>query len=148
MSDVSQVLNNGQQAIFQYNTEKIFLGSNRYKTFDLNNASGASKTFPAGLVMGQIAATGKIVPCVSTANDGSQYPIGILNQDITLANGADANVQVCTSGDVNINAILFDNVYDSLTTVISGQTFQRRIGTDTVGVNLMAETELTEPDNQ
>jgi len=144
----NNVTNN--QAFLNTDVTKIFILNNRYQSadFDRVNATYDDITIPAGTVMGKISATGKVVPLTSGASDGSQYPIGILAEDITKVAGVNDTIEVtfCVSGDVNINMIDLQGS-DTLNTVISGRSIHDRIGGDTVGVNLVPSTEMTSFDN-
>jgi len=62
MSTANQVLLTGSQSIINYDTTKLFLFGNRYKEVVYTNSTGSAVTLPAGLVMGRIAATLKVVP--------------------------------------------------------------------------------------
>lgn len=148
MSSSDQVLNNGQQAITNYDTSKIFLWNNRYDTFEYENSTGAEVTLEAGTVMGRISTSGKVVPLDSGASDGSQFPIGVLNSKWTVADGETVNVSLCVSGDVASDKLVFTDEYDDLDTVVSDRRLRDRIGSDTVGIKLVSGTELTGYDNE
>ena len=66
-----------------------------------------STTLARGTVMGQVTATGKWVPCVKTASDGSQNPTGIL-ADTCNATAGDAQGGVYVQAEINFNSITFD----------------------------------------
>jgi hypothetical protein len=149
MSSNEQVLNNGQQAITNYDVAKIFLWNPRYdKNSYTNNSSYDPITLRAGTVMGRISATGIVVPLESNASDGSQFPVGILGQDITLDEGETANVSLCVAGDVAEDKVIFVRPGDNLETVVSSRRLKDRIAADTVGINLVPCDDLTGYDNQ
>lgn len=148
MSENAQVLNNGQQAITNYDLSKIFVWDNRYDNFTLVNSEYDPMTILAGTVMGRIAGTGKLFPCTAEATDGSQYPIGILAVDVVVNDGASVILPVCVSGDVVKDKIIFFDASDTFDSVISGKTFYDRIGSDSVGIKIVNSTELTGYDNQ
>ena len=135
------------QITVDYNYEKIFVRDNRYLEAEYANATGAEKTLAAGTVMGRIAATGLLLPVVSTAIDGSQYPIGILKEEVTVADGVTVPVTVGISGDVNQNAVVMDDAGDDLDSIVDGRQILDRIGADTVGVILIISTNQTYYDN-
>lgn len=128
---------------------KIFLWNNRYENDGyVNNSSYNPITLVAGTLMGRISATNILVPCVSTANDGSQFPLGILAQDIILASGVQQTVSICVAGDIAQDQIVFANPGDGLETVVSSRRYKDRIGADTVGIKLVPSTDNTIYDNQ
>lgn len=147
MSSSNQVLNTGQQAITNYDVSKIFLWNNRYETGSYNNSGYEEVTLPAGRLMGRVSATQMLVPHDSSASDGSQFPVGILNKEHIVAEGDTVNVSICVSGDVEESLITLA-AGDTLNTVIDGRSIRDRIGADTVGIKLVAGTELTGYDNQ
>lgn len=143
----NQVENTGQQSHTQTDTSKIFLFDNRYDNFEYNNGTYADENLYAGQLMGEIAATRKIVPVDPTASDGSEIPVGVLANDHTVEAGTTKTVALCVSGDVAEEKIRLDpgvNMND----VIDGRTLRQRIGSDTVGLKLVPGTELTGYDNQ
>lgn len=148
MSTQNTALNTGNQATSNYDVSKIFVFNNRYNTGTIINSKYTPETLPAGTVLGRIAGTGNLTPCVSTATDGSQFPMGILAADIVIAFGASMNVPVCIFGDVVQSKVVFFNTSDNLNTVVNGRTMYDRIGSDSVGIKLVASTENTYLDNQ
>lgn len=147
MSNQTVSLNTGNQAIIKTDTAKIFLWNNRYESADYTNGGGAPVVLPKGTVMGRINATGKVAPLTSAAVDGSQFPCGILNEDWTVAAGATQNVSFCVAGDVAEEKVILQGA-DTLATVVTGRTLRDRIASDTVGIKLVAGTELTGYDNE
>ena len=147
MSSVDQVLNTGSQSTTNYDVAKIFVWDNRYDKGTIDNDTYDAVNYLAGRVLGRIAATGKIVPLDSGASDGSQYPVGILAQDVTIEEGESEEVMFCVAGDVVENKLSFTDT-DDLDTVIDGRQLRDRIAADTVGVKLIASTEQTGFDNQ
>lgn len=139
-------LNTGQQAIIQTDTRKVFLWENRWSSGTYTNSTGSDVTLVAGTLLGRISATQKLVPLASGASDGSQYPVGICGNDITVANGDSTTLTFCTYGDVAQEMIVL-NGSDTLATVISGRSILDRIGADTVGIRVVAATEMTNYDN-
>ncbi len=70
--------------------------------------------FLPGTVVGKITASGKLVPAVATANDGSQTPYGIVCEYVdTTATGtnADTNFSVAVAGVFNYTALLIDTSF-------------------------------------
>jgi hypothetical protein len=146
MSSQTIALNTGQQLTVNTDIGKIFVWENRYSDAAYTNGGGAPVTLTEGTLLGRIAATGKIVPLTSAANDGSQFPVGILNQTVIVAAGETRQLSFCVSGDVVENKVLLQGA-DTLDTVVAGKTIRDRIGSDTVGVKLVTSTELTGYDN-
>lgn len=148
MSSINLRLNTGQQITTDYDLSKIFLFNNRYEGDNyVNNSNYSPVTILAGTVMGRVASTGVITPCLASATDGSQFPIGILAQDvIALPGGSSQLTSICIAGDVAENkVILFYG--DTLETVVSGRRFRDRIQGDSVGIILRKSTEMTDYDN-
>ena len=148
MSKITVVEQTNNQAHFDYDYSKIFIGGNRYEQVIFTNLTGGALDYLSGTVVGRISASGKITNLKSGATDGSQFPVGVLATDITqLGAAADVTVNMCISGDVAQEKIILDGS-DTLTTVISDKIIRDRIGSDTVGIILKEGTELTNFDNQ
>jgi hypothetical protein len=147
MSTQSQALNTGQQAIINTDLSKIFIWNNRYENALYNNSAYDAVTLSAGTLMGRVAATGWIKPLASGASDGSQFPVGILANDITVDGGDLVTVAICVAGDVAEEMIILDGS-DTMETTISDKRLRDRIGSDTVGIKLVQSTEMTGYDNQ
>jgi len=131
--------------IFLFNRES--LKATLY--FD-NYSGGTAVTLEPGTVLGRIASSDKVTPLDSSASDGSQFPVGILMQQVTVAaNTIDSATEVymCVAGDVAKGKIIFYNGTDTVATVVSDRTLGDRIGADTVGIRLVPSTEMTESDN-
>lgn len=148
MSTQTVILNNGQQAILDTDTSKIFLWDNRFETGNRTNSTYVDENLVAGTVMGRVSATQKLVPLQSDAADGSQTPVGILNKDWVILAGVTQAVSICVAGDVAEEKLIFTKAGDDLDTVISGRSLRDRIGGDTVGVKLVSSTENTGVDNR
>lgn len=149
MSSNSQVLNNGQQATTNYDLAKIFIFNNRFAQASFTNSQyDPTETMLAGTIMGRIAGTNNIVPWISTATDGSQYPIGILANDVVVNDGATVTLNYCVSGDIAKDQIVFWKTTDTFATVVSGRTLYDRLGSDSVGIKIVDNTEMTAFDNQ
>lgn len=146
MSQNTIVLNTGQQAIINTDLSKIFVGNNRTETANFTNDTYDDITLQAGTLMGRIAATNEITPLTSGASDGSQFPVGVLNQTRVVEAGDTVNVAICVSGDVVESKVILQGS-DTMNTVISGRTIKDRIGADTVGIKLVGSNELTDFDN-
>ena len=140
-------LNNGVQAIIHNDVSKIFIRDNRYESADYTNSDEYDPvTLTAGTLLGRVHASGKVVPLTSGASDGSQFPVGILKQTVTVEEGDTREVTFCVAGDVAEGKIIFQGS-DTLETVVSSRRLRDRIAADTVGIKLVPSTELTEDDN-
>jgi len=147
MSSQEIVLNTGKQAIVNTNTAKVFLRNNRFTNYPYNNSAYDDVTLYAGTVMGTVAATGYIKPLASGASDGSQFPTGILAEDCIVDGGGLVTLSICVEGDVATDQLRFNGT-DNLETTISSRRLRDRIGSDTVGIKLVTNDELTGYDNQ
>ena len=155
MSTFQSDLNNGQQAISNYDLSKIFVFQNRYQVRSLNNSEYSPMTLLAGTVMGAIKGTGtstakpSVFPCVSTATDGSQYPIGILAADITIQDGVIGNVPICTMGDVIASKVIMWNApTDTLSSVPNGGNKTYYDELNGLAIKMVDNTENSYLDNQ
>lgn len=146
MSVQTEALNNGQQAIVNTNTAKIFLWNRRSAFGTLNNSYYAALRFLMGTVMARVAATNLLVPFVSTGLDGRQHPIGVLMVDYLVAGGANQVVYYMDDGDVAEEQLIFYNGFDNLNTAISGRTVRDIL--KSVGVKCVPSQEQTNYDNQ
>ena len=132
--------------INNYDLSKIFVLNNRYATADYTNPTSDDIELPIGTVMGRVSATNKIIPCKSTASDGSQYPIGILADTYGVDYVETAELTFCTMGDVVQNKIVFNNGTDTVATAVSGKTMKDML--QAAGINLVGGDQLTGYDNQ
>lgn len=64
-------------------TSKIFLWDNRFDKGSYTNSTYDAVTILAGTVVGMTTA-GALVPFTSGASNGSQYIVGVLNEDHVL----------------------------------------------------------------
>lgn len=146
MTKITTTLDTANQLNINRDDSIIFLWDNRYEPFTHTNITGAEETILAGTVMGRIAATGLLLPLVAAAIDGSQIPIGISTEDITLAIGASAVMSICVAGDVAEEKLIF-NAAETVATLSDGRRLDDRIGADTVGIKLVPSTDLSKYDN-
>jgi hypothetical protein len=61
------------------------------------NAAGAL-TYPAGLVLGRIAASGKLTHYNPVGVDGTEVPVAVLANDVTFAGAGDAPIRAIIAG--------------------------------------------------
>lgn len=147
MSTIDTVLNTGQQAITNVETSKIFIWENRFDKAEYTNSTYDAVTLPAGTVLGRSSSTLEVKPLTSGATDGSQFPVGILNETHTIEAGDTKTLAYCVYGDVAKEMVVLQGS-DTLDTVVSSKTIGDRIASDTVGIRLVATDELTGFDNQ
>jgi len=147
MSSQEVILNNGQQMIVNTDLSKIFVWMNRFENADYTNSTYDPITLEAGTLMGRVSATQEIVPLTSGASDGSQVPVGVLNQTCVIDGGSTVSLAICVAGDVVESGVILQGS-DTMDTVISGRSIRDRIGADTVGIKLVGGTEMTGFDNQ
>jgi len=95
--------------------------------------------------MGRIAGTNILVPFISGALDGSQFPIGVSAQDVNgLAQGGSQQLSICVQGDINSAKLIFLGG-DNLNTVIAGRTVRDHM--QMYGLLIRTSTEMTDFDN-
>lgn len=145
MSEQTIGFNNGVQLFVNTDLSKVFLWENRYNTGTYTNSLYDPLVLKAGTLLGRIGFNQKLFLCDSQAIDGSQYPVGILAQDITIEEGETVELSYCVYGDVAEEKVIFagDDTYNS---IVSGQSLRDRIGM--FGVRLVPTTEMTAFDNQ
>lgn len=147
MSSNTVTYNNGQQLQINTNLAKLFpRGAENQRSYSYTNSGYTEAALPAGTVMGVIAATGKIIPMTSGASDGSQIPRGILARDYVVPAGVVQNLSILVEGQVRQDMIILQGS-DTLSTVVSGARIFERIGSDTVGILIIAATNATNYDN-
>ena len=148
MSKVTNVLDNDNSQFNNYDSSKIFVGENQYEVGSYTNDEYADSPLEAGTLMGRVASSGKLIQLKSNATDGSQFPVGILTQDHTVAGGDTINATICVAGRVVEDKDVLE-AGDSLETIIdSWRRLRDHIASDTVGIKLVPSTELTATDNQ
>lgn len=136
----------GNQGYVRTDVSKIFLRDNRYQSgSDVNNSSYDPWVIPAGTLMGRNSTTGKLAPLSINSTDGSQLPVGILAEDVEIAAGATATVNICDMGDVAESKVdLYHNGQD-LDSVVSSRRLRDHLQAQ--GIKLISETEMTQYDN-
>lgn len=139
-----------------YNYATLFTWNPRSIVGSYTNSGGSAVTLPMGTVFGQAFAGTQtngyntVLPSVSTATDGSQDPIGLLAQTITVAAGVTVTVTLIGQGDIAQGGVIFNNGTDTLWTEVTiasnveGTYYSRMIGK---GMWLVPTTEGTYLDN-
>lgn len=146
MAEVTEVFNNGQQAQFNRDTSKIFLGGKTDKAAVYTNTTGAEVTLLAGTLMGRITG-GDWLPVDSANADGSEDARGILLTAYTVPDGVTQNIRVVDGGEVAGEGLVLVNPADELTTVINGIEIRDALETNTHVKIIFNSTELTRYDN-
>jgi hypothetical protein len=144
---VENVLLTRNQSITNYDRSNVFLRDNLFEAGSFENDTYDDITLEIGTLMGRNATTSKLQVLASGSSDGSQYPVGVLAETLTILAGDEANIQVCVGGEVAKDKLILDGS-DALTTVIDGRQIQDRIAGDTLGIKLVTVDELSGFDNQ
>lgn len=125
---------------------KIFLRDNRYqKGFSLNNPTYNPMVLLAGTIMGRISNTGNLAPLYAPGADGTQFPVGVLANDVSIDSGETQEVSIVDFGDVAENKLIFFYSGQTLETVVSSR--RVRDWMQAQGIKLITSTEMTEYDN-
>ena len=146
MSNVQTTTNTNNQMTNNYDYSKIFLFAPEYATGVISNAGPGDLAIPAGTLIGRIAANQKLTFCKSSAVDGSQFPVGVLAQDVIVPDAGSLEISIGVAGEVAEEKIIFDGA-DDFDTIVDLRSYRDRIGSDTVGIKLVAATEMTKFDN-
>ena len=153
MSEVTVKLQNSNQLFTDRDVSKFLLGFNSFIEGTITAAAG-SGALEEGMILGRVAATGKVTPCVATATDGIQYQVGICLETKTVADAATATVQMVNKGRVAESKLNFLGA-ETLATVVKITTaepadyapFTYRDLLNNLGMVLMGGNELTAFDN-
>lgn len=153
MGTATTTIQTNNQLKVDYDFAKIFLSNIEVseETPTYTNGTGSEVTLKAGTPMGRITASGKVTPLASAANDGSQYCVGVLIRDYTVANAADQEVTLVVAGEVR-SSFVEDNLdgSDTLDTVVTnngGRRIRDVIQGDTAGIVLKNVTDNMVADN-
>ena len=129
-----------------YDFSKIFLFDNKYRVITLSNATGSPVTLLMGTVIGTKKADATGGAFASGATDGTQYATGILAEDVTIGANSTADVQICVGGKIAVEKVIL-NGSDTMTTAVGDRVIFDKIGAETLGIELVAATEVTKFDN-
>jgi len=144
------VLDTTNQLYVNVDQSQIFLGENEFINGTISNASGVDVTILEGTVLGRISTAGgtfgQLKALDKDSTDGSQFPVGILTQDLTIPATSSVNCTACVAGYVAEDKLVFAAT-ESLDSVVSSRTLRDRIAGDTLGVRLLSGTNLTKADN-
>ena len=129
--------------VTNYSLKNLILGDNAFTSATYTD-SGAGSTIAEGSLMGRIQATQKVVLCDPAAVDGSQFPVGIALEDITVTAGASVTVNMVNKGRVALDGLTLAAGV-ALTDDVDGRTLTDQI--NLLGISLLGGTELTGYDN-
>lgn len=73
---------------------------------------GAGGVIPAGTVLGRVSASGKLIPAVVGAADGSAVGVAILPEDINTVPG-DVTIAVYLAGEFNLDWLVYDASFNT-----------------------------------
>lgn len=147
MAKATTGLNTRNQLNTDYEFGQIFIGENDFDKGELENATGGDVTYPAGTLLAKDSGLGYLVILDPVGAEGIKFPVGVLAEDITLASGSTAIVTYAVSGDINKDALILAGGV-TLETVIDARTLADRIKSDTMGIYLVENCELSNFDNQ
>ncbi len=146
-SKITNTVQTNNQLYNNYDVSKFLLGFNSFVLANLT-ASGADVDTLQGMVMGRISATGLIVPLVSTATNGSQYPVGVCVIDKTVPDGNTESLNLVNKGRIAEDKINFLGA-ETLNTPVGPASNQKilRDWLNDLGLELSGGEELTGYDN-
>lgn len=113
-------------------------------------AQYATGVIPAGTVMGQVTASGKLLPITSvTATDGTKFPKFITIDAIDATGGDVTGVTVYTIGRVNESKVNLENslTIDTFITLETNFAVTIRQALRMMGLNVEASTYISEYEN-
>lgn len=139
MSTYTQTDSGSNATNFTYDYSKIFLRNIITRTINIA-ASGSDLELSAGQLIGTIAATAKGAVMKSGSSDGSEYPTGIVLEDITITDGDNQDVTIVIAGEVAKDELIFDGT-DGLETSVSDRIYLDRLAAQ--GIIVRDSEELT-----
>jgi hypothetical protein len=131
------------QLFSAYDYSKIFIFDNKYRKVNLANATGSDMVLVAGTVIGCVG----ITHAPYDADTSNQLPVGILAEDITIANGTNADVTICNGGKVAEEKVVFFDTDDTLAGIVSNRSIRDMLISNTLGLELVTADEITSADN-
>ncbi len=146
MSEQTILLDNNKELFINTDLSKVFIWENRYSKGNFNNQLYDPLVMKAGTLLGRIGFNQQLFLCDSQAIDGSQFPVGILAEDVTIADGDTVEVAFCNYGDVAEEKVILQGD-DTLSSLVSGRSLRDRIAADTVGIRLVPSVSMTSFDN-
>lgn len=150
MSSQTTGLNTNNALFVNTDVSKVFLRNNRYqKGQELNNSTYDPLNMVAGTLMGRVTSTGRLAPFNAAASDGSQVPIGVLAEDVSLDSGELKTVTIVDGGDIASDKVAFVYSGQGLETAVTvGVSRRTKDLIQDMGIKLIEATEMTAYDNQ
>lgn len=142
MSTITQSTPTRNQLTSSYDFSKIFLFDNKYRKVNIANATGSPLVLTAGMAIGCVG----ITHAVYKSGTSNQLPVGILAEDITIANGSNADVMICNGGKIAEEKVTLDGT-DTLATIVDNRSVRDMLISNTLGLELVTTSELTAADN-
>lgn len=123
---VVNVLQTGSQIINNFDTSKLFYGGNAFATASYKNTTGADVTLAKGTLLGKITVLaggstntlGYLWPFASDNAEGANVPVGILANDVTVADGATVTLTYGIAGKYDSNLLVLTKSGDTLNTIV------------------------------
>jgi len=142
--------------INNYSQRNLLIWNDRTNTITLTytNSSGSEVALLKGMIIGRIEASGLAKQTVSTATDGSQIPIGVLIEDVTIADGDSSNLNIVIAGDIDYGMLVYGgSPADTIASKIytdSGAAYLGTLGDvlNGKGIRPIVTTQMTYEDNQ
>lgn len=85
--------------------DNLFSGTNVLVVTQPGTILSGTGKVKRGTLLGKITATGKLIPCISSASDGSQNPYAVLLDTVADATSADAVCTTAQTGEFTYQAI-------------------------------------------
>lgn len=153
MGTATTTIQTNNQLKTDYDFSKTFLSnietSEEKPTY--TNGGGSTVELKAGTPMGRITASGKVTPLASGAVDGSQYCVGLLLKDYSVAAAADQAVELVISGEVRSSVVEANldgsDTLDTSVTNNGGRRIRDVIQGDASGIVLKTVTDNMVADN-
>ncbi len=122
----------------------------------INNSSYSPIVLPAGTVIGRIQSSGVLVPWRNDVTDGSQFPVGILGADMTVASGATVAALLVTECRMAAEMVIANQLSDQSTSTTlqlaitswhGAGTTRLKDALEAIGIHLEFTTQMSFPDN-
>jgi hypothetical protein len=147
MSSQSTPVHTNNQMTVLTNTAKIFLRNNRYQSAEeTNNTSYDPYVLSAGTLMGRNSTTGKLVPLSVLSTDGSQLPVGVLAEDVSLDAGETKTVAIVDMGDVAEDKVILYHAGQTLDSVVSSRRLRDHLQAQGIKLIDSDQSEMTAVD--
>ena len=144
MAKVETKVNAENQMFTDYDVSQLLLGNNSFVSGTFA-AYGTDMVIDPGTVVARLTTTGEFVPLDTSATDGTQYPVGLLIKQLTVADGGKADTQIVNKGKINENLIRFWNSGQGLDTIVDNRSIFDWL--NDIGFEIEGSDELTKVDN-